>query len=605
MPSITLTIDNVSFSLKQSTISSSINFDPLPNGGYSVRLKDFTGVLEVATVLDSIEDVKDEPPHHAASKVNTPAKLSALPIVSAVKANPNPNPDVDLDLPPSPPLPIAQSTEVDSPRAAYLPPTAPTAPTTLRKKKRKISYSSSSVIVKSAAQRKEEKETTPVTSNTSSSKKSKSKKAKKEKEKNQPTMSQFCVKEEPSGPRSQAGPFSSAFNLSSSATQEAFTGTNTSDATVRADDHEQPSLSMNYHGTDPFSPGPGPAPPTPRWGHTTTMIDNNRIIVYGGQCVEEDGEVIMSDLTIYDLEKREWEDPLNCDGIPRQWHTSTYIPERQLLVAFGGETTTTTAGKSKSEITDEVMVLDVDMMLWYPPKVSGDVPSGRSGHSATMLPSRELVIFGGNKNGRWHSSFACLDTFSWSWTQPSAQGNAPKPRAYHTATAVGNKIVIFGGNDKQGVLDSLCILERIEGEGDKGWRWSNPNVLGTGPAGRTGHSAVALDDDNILIHGGWDPYVEGDEEVMFKDSFILDVNKWTWRAGPTMKYLGDVGGGRNGGPRRAGAEAVLVPGGEVWTFGGRLEGDRFGDDWQLLNAAPYVISSAGPRSAPTVNGSIM
>lgn len=139
---------------------------------------------------------------------------------------------------------------------------------------------------------------------------------------------------------------------------------------------------------------------------------------------------------------------------------------------------------------------------------------------------------------------------------------------------MGNKIVIFGGNDKQGVLDSLCVLERIDGEGDKGWRWSNPNVLGTGPAGRTGHSAVALDDDNILIHGGWDPYVEGDEEVMFKDSFILDVNKWTWRAGPTMKYLGDVGGGRNGGPRRAGAEAVLVPGGEVWTFGGRLEGDR-------------------------------
>ncbi|GMH78995.1 hypothetical protein TL16_g08001 [Triparma laevis f. inornata] len=531
MSTITLTIDGVAFSLKPSKAfsSSSINFQPCSssNGGYTVSLKDFTGVLEVTPIiLDTLEEDEDEEETTSgANKDNaTPVKLSALPIVSAVK--PERKNEFENKSKPSWPLPLAQAMEVDSPSAS--PAAPPTAPLPTKRKKRKISYSRSSVIVKTAAQRKEEKETTPITSNLTSSKKAKGKKGKKQKEreKNQPTMSQYCVKEEPDDEgeddfdfepstaakakrsKSQAG---STTTSGLSSTQEVLTSTQKSDSTVRAEENNE--LSFNYStGTQPFSPR-GLAPPHPRWGHTTTMIDNDRIIVYGGQCVEEDGEVIMADLIMYDLEKREWEKPLNCDGVPRQWHTSTYIPERQLLIAFGGETSFEMGGKSKTEITDQTMVLDVDMMLWYPPSENGDVPNGRNGHSATLLPGGELVIFGGNKNGRFQSSFAYLDTNSWSWTQPSAQGNAPRPRAFHTATAINNKIVIFGGNDKTEVFDSLCVLERGEGEtqGDKtGWRWSNPNALGAGPSARTGHTAVALDDNNILIHGGWDPYAEGE-----------------------------------------------------------------------------------------------
>lgn len=67
-----------------------------------------------------------------------------------------------------------------------------------------------------------------------------------------------------------------------------------------------------------------------------------------------------------------------------------------------------------------------------------------------------------------------------------------------------------------------------------------------------------------------------------------------------MKYLGDVGGGRNGGPRRTGADAVLLQGGEVWSFGGRLPDNKFGDDWQLLNVTG---TEGAPRSAPHINPS--
>lgn len=30
-----------------------------------------------------------------------------------------------------------------------------------------------------------------------------------------------------------------------------------------------------------------------------------------------------------------WERPLNCDSIPRCWHSATFLPGKNLLVAFG------------------------------------------------------------------------------------------------------------------------------------------------------------------------------------------------------------------------------------------------------------------------------
>ena len=66
---------------------------------------------------------------------------------------------------------------------------------------------------------------------------------------------------------------------------------------------------------------------------------------------------------------------MNCDGVARTWHSANFLPERQLLLCFGGEKLDEKNGKLVT--TDEVMVLDTEIMLWYPPQVSGQKPSGR------------------------------------------------------------------------------------------------------------------------------------------------------------------------------------------------------------------------------------
>ena len=64
-----------------------------------------------------------------------------------------------------------------------------------------------------------------------------------------------------------------------------------------------------------------PNVPCARWGHTMNLIDGNKILVYGGQAYDEkeNKNKTMKDLHVYDMEKRTWSKPLNCEGMPRCW----------------------------------------------------------------------------------------------------------------------------------------------------------------------------------------------------------------------------------------------------------------------------------------------
>lgn len=327
--------------------------------------------------------------------------------------------------------------------------------------------------------------------------------------------------------------------------------------------------------------------PTPRWGQTMTLIDDCKVIVYGGQVYDavENKLSTMTDLYVYDLKKKSWSKPVNCEGMPRTWHSATFLPDRQLLISFGGESFNPKTKKTVT--TDQVMVLDTEIMLWYPPSVSGNVPSGRSGHTATLLPNtNELVVFGGVKNNKWQNSMAVLDSMRWSWSVPKVTGTAPKPRSYHSATAVpssdgnGYIIVVFGGNNETECFNTVHVLDATK----ENWSWFHPNVSGTPPSPRTGHHATLLEDGKtIFIHGGWDPNDDqvDDEDMMFGDSFLLDTSTWTWKVGPKPKFLS--GAGDNGGLKRVGASSVLAPGDDmshVLIFGGRVPGDKFSNDFQ-------------------------
>jgi hypothetical protein len=108
--------------------------------------------------------------------------------------------------------------------------------------------------------------------------------------------------------------------------------------------------------------------PSARWGHTMTRVEKNKILVYGGASYDANGDpIILSDVHVYDPKNGgSWHAPINCRGEARQWHSSTHIPGRQQIIAFGGEQTN---NKGKTITSDALRVLDTEIMLWYPPAV--------------------------------------------------------------------------------------------------------------------------------------------------------------------------------------------------------------------------------------------
>jgi hypothetical protein len=162
--------------------------------------------------------------------------------------------------------------------------------------------------------------------------------------------------------------------------------------------------------------------PCPRWGHSMTKIKDDRVLVYGGQSFDLEGNAIMmEDVHVYNMKTRKWE-KIHCRGEQRQWHSATYLPDRQLLITFGGESKDLVK-KDKVVTSNNLRVLDTDIMLWYPPAVSGNLPSARSGHTATLLPNtKELVLFGGVKGSRWLNTVSVLDTVRWVWSKPEVEG---------------------------------------------------------------------------------------------------------------------------------------------------------------------------------------
>ena len=355
-----------------------------------------------------------------------------------------------------------------------------------------------------------------------------------------------------------------------------------------------------------------PAPPA-RWGHSMTPVDNGQILVYGGQSFDLQGNpVILSDVHVYDPKNGgSWHKPINCRGEARQWHSATFIPGRQQIIAFGGETIDPIksgkkgAKKDKVITSDTLRVLDTEIMLWYPPAASGDVPTGRSGHTATFFPStNELILFGGVRGSKWLNTVSILDVTRWIWTTPHVVGTAPKPRSYHSATAVGpQKMVVFGGNNKTSCFNTVHVFEAIDEEnsdgnsdGDNknkkstGWQWSNPTIRGKAPFPRTGHTAALLEDGKtIMIYGGWDPNEEDEltgEDNIFKGSYLLDTQEWTWKKGPDPQ-AGGSGSTEHAledcGAKRCGHAAALNSvNGEVFVFGGRIPGEVLAGDVQRL-----------------------
>ena len=151
---------------------------------------------------------------------------------------------------------------------------------------------------------------------------------------------------------------------------------------------------------------------------------------------------------------------LNYTPCARSSHGLSAIAGKAYL--FGGE------AKARQAIDSVVHCLDVTKG-WKTLEVgAGKVPPPRVGHAQCTMRNEVLMVFGGrtcekmgegNLNDLW--SYNPLNN---DWTQMEGHGSVPEPRSFHAATAIGDKLFVFGGCGAKGRLADLHqydVKERV------------------------------------------------------------------------------------------------------------------------------------------------
>eukprot|EP00002_Diphylleia_rotans_P017460 TRINITY_DN3391_c0_g1_i2.p1 TRINITY_DN3391_c0_g1~~TRINITY_DN3391_c0_g1_i2.p1 ORF type:complete len:360 (-),score=55.77 TRINITY_DN3391_c0_g1_i2:253-1332(-) len=135
--------------------------------------------------------------------------------------------------------------------------------------------------------------------------------------------------------------------------------------------------------------------------------------------------------------------------------------------------------------------------------------------------------------------------------------SSPIERCNHTATLVGNKMVIYGGRD----LETNSYFGDIWTLDLDTFEWSKPEIRGEVPNARALHTAnLAIDGKTIVIVGG------ADEKHQMDDILALDCETWTFET--LFKGEGFPGGGL------AGHTATLYNHTFLYIIGGRVTKDH-------------------------------
>ncbi|KAI8923211.1 hypothetical protein BC831DRAFT_472355 [Entophlyctis helioformis] len=177
------------------------------------------------------------------------------------------------------------------------------------------------------------------------------------------------------------------------------------------------------------------------WASHGDTVPKRRIVVYGGFSGTSDGSFErLSDIAYFDLLEHKWTTPLVTGRIPpgRSVHTSVVIGSK--MVVFGGWEPADKEGDAAA-LTDGKAAADMD---------DEDSDKENKHSHAYRAVSKSL-------DPRWQCSNAVhvfdLERDAWesvsistSVTSDSVQDAAPLPRTGHASVAVGNMMIVMGGN---------------------------------------------------------------------------------------------------------------------------------------------------------------
>nr|AML77904.1 putative LOV domain-containing protein [Platanthera clavellata] len=168
----------------------------------------------------------------------------------------------------------------------------------------------------------------------------------------------------------------------------------------------------------------------------------------------------------------------------------------------------------------------LEAVAWRRLSVGGAVEPSRCNFSACAVGNR-VVLFGGegvNMQPMNDTFVLDLNASNPEW-QHVKVSSPPPGRWGHTLSCLnGSRLVVFGGCGRQGLLNDVFVLD-LDAK-HPAWR----EVLGLAPPlPRSWHSSCTLDGTQLVVSGGC-----ADSGVLLSDTFLLDltVERPVWREIP-------------------------------------------------------------------------
>ena len=238
-----------------------------------------------------------------------------------------------------------------------------------------------------------------------------------------------------------------------------------------------------------------------RFDHTATLLQSGDVLLAGGGTFTNENYSETTSAELFDHATGSFR-PTGEMKIARRWHTATLLPDGKVLVAGGG-------------VDGGFDQFPLDSAELYDPAAGGFEPVGkmqvaRLWHTATLLPSRKVLIAGGYRPDQLLATAELYDPATKTF---SPTGSMSEERAQHSATLLGDgRVLVMGGCMR-------CSGERRSAEI---YDPSTGQFADAGSFSRIDHTATLLDDGAILAVGGYS-YDESTQYAYYDDVQFFDL----------------------------------------------------------------------------------
>jgi len=263
--------------------------------------------------------------------------------------------------------------------------------------------------------------------------------------------------------------------------------------------------------------------------HTATAV-GNKMYVYGGVVpMASNGQIPLTDtapiLWMYDSDTDTWSSPALSvvSTQPFRWRElGSVATSSGNVVLFGGKFDPFTGSKNGTFFSHGLYGVDTKSLKFTDMTTESQGPSSRSTHTVTMLSDGRMVVIGGRTNDQklvTMSDIWTYDTNTGTWLELTAGGQVPVPRCAHSAVVTkDDRIIIYGGasdfNITQAIGDVAVLTTR-------NWTWTKPSVTNA-PQNRFGHSATMVGNQMVVAFGN-NPDTGADNSI-----HVLDTTTWTF-----------------------------------------------------------------------------